>query len=321
MFGVRRMLLGLVGLSLLMVSAVVVFQGVTVGATRSRAVPQVARFVIRGSNGYLILVSANPKPPKPIISASRPSISLVATRGHEEVDYTTPATVTSTTIDASLGRLGAISVSFTPSGKVLRATRPKHCRMGRFAPVVAETRLGVFTGTIRFRGEHGYTVVHARQAKGGVGDSGGPIRPHEKITCRSVSSTEAPNQSEGSPPPKRVFLDVGTPRLAIGFLASPAPSGSPLSEAYSFKGFTSERRGKIRVSHSVSVLGPASDFDFNSSLTSASVTPPTPFTGTATFQRNTGGSTSWRGSLSARLPVRGAVRFAGPRFSGELANE
>jgi hypothetical protein len=308
-------------LALIAVSALLL-QSVAAGPTKSRLVPQEARFYLRGTNGYLIRVSAEPKPPqsKSVVTIGLPSVTLSAMHEHQEVVYETRAAATLTAIDASFGRLGTISVSFIPSGKVLRARRPKRCRMGRFLPAIAETRLGVFVGTISFHDEHGYTVVHAKRAKGGVGD--GPMRPHEKITRgRTISSTETPKPSEPQLP-RRVSLDVGSPHSARGVLVNPLPVGlsKTSTKEYSFEGFTNERRGRIRISHYVSVLGPASDFNFNSSLTSATVTPPAPFFGTASFQREAD-STSWAGSLSGPLPARGIVQLAGPRFSGELLTE
>lgn len=285
---------------------------------KSLPVPQVARFALRGTNGYRILITAEQKPPqsKSVVTFGLPSVTLLAMHGHEEVTYSTrQVSVTPTAVHASFGRFGAVSVRFIPSGKVLRARRPKSCLLGSDSSI-AETRLGSFVGTIRFRGEGDYTAVRANRAKGGVGDFDGPLGAHEKQRhCNSISSTEPRHRA-----PRRISLDATTKHAALGFMVSPVSpaEGQSPTTVYEFKGFANERRGRLQIARYVYALGPAADFTFNSSLSSATVTPPSPFSGTGTFQENSDDSTSWTGSLSAPLPARGIVHFAGPGFTSEL---
>jgi hypothetical protein len=51
---------------------------------------------------------------------------------------------------------------------------------------------------------------------------------------------------------------------------------------------------------------------------SASVDPPRPFTGSATFQQESSKNFSWTGDLSAELPGIGDVALAGPDFESAL---
>jgi hypothetical protein len=53
-------------------------------------------------------------------------------------------------------------------------------------------------------------------------------------------------------------------------------------------------------------------------ITSATLAPPAPFTGTATFQRTRGAKGSWMGTLAGDFPGRGEVTLAGPEFSVEV---
>jgi hypothetical protein len=76
--------------------------------------------------------------------------------------YSAPATVSETSIQASLGALGEIAVTFHPSGQE-RKVRSK-CG-GK--PVVFDS--GYYEGTIAFHGEEGYTSVDATKASGDLG--------------------------------------------------------------------------------------------------------------------------------------------------------
>jgi hypothetical protein len=235
----------------------------------------------------------------------------------QEVTYTTQRVGHSTTINASFGRFGAIAVRFIPSGKVLRA-EPPSCSGGSSSSVV-ETRLGTFVGTIRFRGEDGYTAAHVRRARGGVGDFNGPLREGQRIPCEPSLGEffGHPEEPDGA---GLVHLNADDRHRDISFGASPVSTGPPGSSAqtYSFQGLAIESRGPLTIARAIAALGPASDFAFDTSLSSATVTPPPPFTGSATFQRVPGGSPIWAGTLSGPLPGRGEVHLAGSGFTGEL---
>ena len=57
--------------------------------------------------------------------------------------------------------------------------------------------------------------------------------------------------------------------------------------------------------------GGSEDFLFDDALTTAKVTPPSPFTGSGSFLRNADGSTNWTGTLGVPLPGLGTVRLTG----------
>jgi hypothetical protein len=270
-----------------------------------------AEFTLRGSNGYRITVSSD--------LDVEPEVELTAERRGSTAQYTAPAKMTGNTLRASFGRLGRIAVRFRPNGRERHVRVRKKCMKDR--PPVVSSRLGSFEGTIRFRGERGYTEVSARHAPGGIGDPLANTR--KKMTCEFRES-EAERQRElesvsldGSPPHGRVAF---TAFRLFGNLLHRIWAGKPTSrkgDRYLFLVLTSERVGRISIFRYAASVGGSKDFLFDDALTTAEVTPPPPFAGRGSFHRNADGSTSWTGTLSVPLPGLGRVRLTGG--SSELA--
>jgi hypothetical protein len=279
-----------------------------------------SEFSLRGTNGYRITVSG-----EPTVTHRPQGIQLSAVQGDTSVEYFGHAEITPNSIRASFGRRGTISVRFRPSGKLRRVRLPKDCRKGR-APVV-KARLGNFVGTIRFRGEGGYTQVVAHSAQGGVGD---PLAiSSEESKCGTFTGEFFGHGNETTQELKAVILSASIPQKGVTFLATTealpltqkdSSAGTTGAEplACTFVALVAERAEQIGILRAVGVDGPTSDFTFDSSLTTATVTPPGPFIGTGNFRRRANGSTSWMGSLSVPMPGRGAVRLAGSNFKGAL---
>lgn len=81
---------------------------------------------------------------------------------------------------------------------------------------------------------------------------------------------------------------------------------------------TKERRGSVRIARAAfAISGRGRTFAFDRAVRSATVRPPKPFRGSATFQRNPDGTRSWSGSLGVSLPGA-AVELTGPTFKAEL---
>lgn len=267
-------------------------------------------FTLRGSNGYRITVSADPE-------GVDSSVQLTV-EGHSGVAlYIAPGHVTPNTIRARFGRLGRISVRFKPSGRQRHVKVRKKCFRDR--PPVVSSRLGNFVGTIRFRGERGYTRVSAHRAQGGIGD---PLaNTSKKHGCEfHESSAERKRELESvsleaSPPGGRVSFFAG--RL-FGSRPPLAPSGAaPGKDQYLFLAGEAEKTGQMRILRFAAALGGSETFVFDESLASATVSPPFPFTGSGSFLRNPDGSTSWTGTLAVSLPGLGSVQLTGGK--AELA--
>jgi hypothetical protein len=266
-----------------------------------------AEFTLPASNGYQITVSADPT------TGVHRFVHLTANGHGGSAEYNVNGTVTPTTIQADFGQLGKISVRFEPSGRQRNVRVPKKCMKQR--PPVVTSRLGKFVGTIRFRGERGYTRVSAHSALGGTGD---PLaNTPKKLQC-DFHESEAEREREL----ESVSLDGAPPRAGISFsafrlfgdiLASTASGKAmpPKGDRYLFLALAGEKVGKMSILRSSGALGTAKDFVFDNSLTSATVRPPSPFTGSGSFLRNADGSTSWTGDLAAPLPGLGTVSLTG----------
>lgn len=269
-----------------------------------------AEFTLRASNGYQITVSADPTTG---VRRFHRFVHLTA-KGHGgTAEYNVHGTVTPTTIKADFGHLGRVSVRFEPSGRERNVRVPKKCMKER--PRVVTSRLGKFVGTIKFRGERGYTRVSAHSAQGGTGD---PLaNTPKKLQCdfrESDAERERELESvslDGSPP--GVGISVSALRL-FGNFPNLIGSGKPLppkGDRYLFLVLASEKAGQMSILRTTGALGESQDFIFDNALTSATVRPPSPFTGSASFLRGADGSTSWTGTLAVSLPGLGTVGLTG----------
>lgn len=283
--------------------------------------PIMASFTLRGTNGYRISVSHTYGP-----HASRNSVTILVSRGNTLSQYSGNGKVSSNSIDASFGNLGYISVKFRQSGRVIRVPEAPRCELkGLFIPSTESARLGTFVGTFRFQGEGDYTEASGHRMKGGIGQWGALPRQHLNIVClHSIK--------QGKLEPDAVSLQALTPRntsnspKSESFIVIPRFTHNSISanhsrlkvDGYNVLGVTTEESDGLHIFRLAQARIPRSDFLFNGSLSSATISPPAPFSGTGSFQRKASGSTEWTGSLSASLPGIGAVSLAGPSFQSHL---
>lgn len=273
------------------------------------------QFSLRGSNGYRITVSGDPGGHGPA------DVEINIDNPTGGVFYLGHGTVSPRGMHATFGRVGKISVRFHPSGKERRVRVSKACLKNR--PPTVTAQLGTFVGTVRLHGENGYTSVVAHRAIGGLGD---PLAiSRGKLQCGWYPSTAERKEEEES-----VQLTAADKSSGVYFSASPLFRGSPQPGGATgrptsgkgkdlFLAIQGERREGLLVIRTAGAAAPSSAFSFDPALTSATVTPPPPFTGAATFERNADGSTSWTGSLGVSMPGLGLVSLTGPGYKSELA--
>lgn len=260
-----------------------------------------AEFHLFAPGGYRIQVSAIGR-----------FVSLGVSKGQAFTDYSTRGVVSSRRIEAHFADLGDISVRFRASGKASRVTLPSPpCRTAtRFT-----SRLGQFSGEIRFSGENDYLALDAQRAKGAVVNQ-------TTVKCRHA---KAPHHHRSvhhhrHPEPKTpALLATGhsSQRGAAKFFsieAAPEPNGKDIAFA-----LVSEKHAAVNVDHMAIGFFATSSFTFDTTLSSAQVSLPAPFSGSATFQRNPDGSTSWTGSLAASFPGAESVPLTGSEWTAQLA--
>jgi hypothetical protein len=255
-----------------------------------------ADFSLSAGNGYRIFVQR-----------FRDRISLTAVHGGKSfyagTTYTVPGKASTRRIDARFGKFGRVSVQL----KTKRIHRNKLEEQCTGKPETV--RYGTFVGTIRFRGEGGYTSVDAQRATG-RSSSG------EKVKCvfpnlRPGSGTAA-HASRQSPP--SLVASQGRGRVFV------VEDAGGKRHTRLFSAFSQEQRGRLTIFRSVFAEAPLSSFAFASDLSSATVQPPAPFEGEAGFLRTPTGPT-WSGTLSVDFPGRDDVRLSGPRFEASLTRD
>jgi hypothetical protein len=271
---------------------VVVSCGATlVSAASALAAPAVppGGFRLLASNGYSLTVASFHKP-----DTERGEVLVLAGTHGAAVLYFARATVTDTSIEADLGQVGKIDVDFVPSGEA-RAERSK-CG-GR--PVAVDS--GRYVGTVEFRGEQGYSEADATSARGDA-------KFTLSLACGEIRSEGVGGHSPGA------LLRAHGQTTQFHFEAR---KNSPTRVAR-FNATINERRGPLRITRGVAAeAGPAA-FDYDVAAGTATVSPPAPFDGEATYRRGPGRSTSWHGALTVDFPGRAGVRLATPGSHASL---
>jgi hypothetical protein len=254
---------------------------------------------LRGSNGYGISLSANGG-----------FVSLTAQGHHATVQYAARGAASKGKIKARFGSLGRVGLRFHPHGKARLFNEPAgNCRGGD-----SLIQPGVFVGKLDFEGEQGYTRIHANRVKGTVthtrrqvckhsgGDEGGK-GPLSSLKWTLLSATAEENK-------------VSFNAFKTELKSKPGVNGTSFSATI----IESIQRG-FAVFRSIEATAGLTAFSVVSShdrVDEATVTPPPPFSGSATYRRAVAKkSETWLGSLAGDFPGLGTVSLAGPEFCAE----
>lgn len=248
---------------------------------------------LRGTKGYAVSLFAS----------GSSSVDLTVTGHHATVQYTARGRATRRLVKARFGRFGRVSVHFHPSQKPHRVPQPGGNCEGRGELVEP----GVFVGTIRFDGEKHYTEVHASRARG-------KISYKAKEVCHEFDSR---GHSLGF-----LVLNAAEKNGGASFTAF-----KPLSKAFpdesSFMAMVAEFQRNLIITRSI--LGQSNGDAFatvmsHGKLIRATVEPPAPFSGSATYSKTSAvPSENWTGDLAVEFPGIGKVSLAGPEFCAESA--
>jgi hypothetical protein len=258
------------------------------------------KFQFTASNGYKITVAGYDA--TAVVTATRPGHS----RDRAWSTYLARGKVSPTAIDASFGALGHVHMRFHPSGGVRYGKRHKHC-IGADRNTIQP---GVFVGSVRFRGEDGYTSTKVHRVKGKV------VTPRF-LKCLD-SFFEEFERSRGKKPtvkkPKvtrlTAFMRSGLTAILFG-----------ASERGGKAGYLAEIEqtvGSLGVFRGVFVNASPATFAFDNALSFADVTPPPPFSGSGSFQRTPTGAKGWTGSLAVSFPGAPNVPLTDPHFKTQL---
>lgn len=254
---------------------------------------RIRQLTVKGTHGFRITITR---------IAGR--VELTASNGNTAAIYVVHSAKNPTDrIQATFPGLGEVSVRFDPSGRVHRAP-------GGFCgnrPGFGQS--GIFRGLIQFEGEQGFTQIN-------VGNAPGSVSGSFKEVCKGSRGSD-------SEVPRDYLLEEkarsqGGTTLFEAMKSSDA-SSPDLSARY-FASHWDRQYGMLSV-RVASAQADRDTFAIGGSLfrpESATLTPPSPFSGTASFRASPGTLAQWEGTLAVELPGVGSVPLTGSQFRPKL---
>jgi hypothetical protein len=240
----------------------------------------------------------------------RQNVDLFVSRRRQYAQYVVPAEITDSTIKAKFGSLGEIDYSFAPQGSA-----------NLECPGAGGSEVN-FTGTFNFTGENGYIHIDADHAAGTYS-----LFP-EPSTCGTQRAEGAATSPRAAPyqPYVGEGATLGATTLAKTtngsrrLRALTVSRGEATKETQtSVSGLLAELDHGVSILRGVTIMAPARAFEWDYAEGTATVSPPAPFSGTATFIRRADGWKAFTGSL--RMPILGIakpVSMAGGAFHATL---
>lgn len=251
---------------------------------------------LRGTHGY--------KAEGFVFSAGKVgAVTLFVGKGGEVATYTARGEGTENSVDIDLGRLGEINVETRLTG----ATETLHrgCNgKGKSITIPAYE----LVGTIDFRGEEGFTEVETTHT---------PllVEPLLQIVC-GAPSTEGTTGGSGVRGVLVAAKAIGGPSLTV--------QQNHLGAPVFYRAKMHEKEGPVQVSRTVRGHLGAGALRYDPSLSSASFSAASPFTGSARYVGSPPppeagpGRGGWLGSLKVDFPGHANVPVAGPGFKASI---
>ncbi|MEZ5077841.1 MAG: hypothetical protein R2725_10385 [Solirubrobacterales bacterium] len=281
---------------------------VVAGALAQGAAAKQMRFVVPSSVSALLSVKASDGY-RAELWAEGEEVTLLLRSSNTTVSYTTRGTFKEDRIRARFGKLGRISVKLEVRSS--KRSRPEKGCKGR-PGIKRRVRA---SGTIRFRGERGFTRIRSSRTSGFVSQT-------FKSVCTLPSEggeDEEPLEATG------VIASPGSGALGPTFTAIEFGLGGGRSTPTAFVAGLGELQGRMLV-YRQAIAASKKDGGIElspvgESPATATVRPPAPFSGSATLVQSQGEDAAWTGNLSVELPGRGKVRLAGPSFEANFCRE
>jgi hypothetical protein len=262
-----------------------------------------AKLSIRSSNGYLLTIGGSGKDVRLAVTSKRTAALYTATAGR----------VTGGSIRAWFGHLGLVDVTFFP--RRLRSDRPRHRKsFCSYSPPRREYTDGIFLGTIRFRGEGGYTKVSSTHAFGRVA-------PLPRSLCGLVGPAHPFDTVESSPGWPTALGALAFVRGGLAVFRAGRPSSDQFARGFNhlgrfrvpklgradvgYEAFAIGSEGKLAVIRLAAARGGPGSYDFGESPRNLEVSPPSPFSGVGRYRSCA--DQRWSGSLAVALPGAGRV--------------
>lgn len=280
-------------------TALIVGAGVLLAAPAAVAKPGYVTFpaeresqaTVKGSNGFEITVAS-----------TAGWVELTARKGGASAIYVVRRKGHGRGIQARFPGLGRVSLRFQPRGKPKRES-------GFCGGRGSVQQPGLFRGIVRFRGEQGFTRVAASRARG-----------HFYRAFREVCRESGAGRSEPTPGYSLTAL-ASSPGRTIGFYAFRSTYEWPIRNEATYIASTFERRRGALILRNASASTRPGGLMLGGDVLrpdSATVAPPSPFSGAASFHGSPGAPGEWEGTLAADLPGAGTVQLTGSSFESRL---
>ena len=225
--------------------------------------------------------------------------TMIINRGPRVAYYSTPATVTAQRVTARFGGLGELDYRFAAK------------RNGSIGCIGAEEGEAVFEGTFDFTGENDYVHIEADHAEGSFQIYPEPKNCPQKRLARRVVPYHPSYSDEGATLHARAGSRAkGGMREVIAL-----DNGRHGPHKVAFYATLAEEREGMTVARGMQLTAESGAFRWNLGKGTATLRPPAPFTGSATFARHGhDGHGTWKGSLG--MPILGgeSVKLAGGEF-------
>lgn len=246
---------------------------------------------VRGSHGYRLR-----------IDAFSSNVDVTATKGNSSVHYVARrGRLREDRIRARLPGVGWVFLRFHETNR--HHEDPAAICKGEGSL----TRRGFFTGSVRIHGERGYTRVESHRVRGKI------LREGREV-CRSRPTARASSSAE-----ETLFANVERGDGVLSFYADKWPPERGGFNALFFNGTLTRLRGTLVIANSnYGFTEDTSTFAVAKPPRSATIDPPAPLSGSATFTQEGPDTFSWLGDLEVELPGIGPVALAGPNFSATL---
>lgn len=265
---------------------------------------------LRGTHGFrLDLFTFGP------LGAFLSATGQASRNGSLIVNYSSFARHRRSTFDAGelnvrIGRLGHFRGRFVPTSTESVDLDPE-CKGN---PSTIEK--GFFVGSFDFRGERGYTVVHSHRARGTVTrQAAGVCKVSPGLWHESKREIREEKERERN----EFHLVAGNEGASVLFQARREEATKDEPPQTTFQASINGKRvGDVSVSYGAFIFGFEGDAAANfqtpnlaEPLAEATVTPPAPFSGSATFHLDDPKTASWTGDLALETPGLGKVPLTG----------
>jgi hypothetical protein len=222
-------------------------------------------------------------------------------------------------IKARIGSLGRIDMRFVPEWTKKAKPGSTQCA-GR----ELTTEIGHYVGSISFHGDGGYTRAQAHRVAGTIETEAiGKCPPQKQVKASQREEAETVDKLEEEEQTKRAeeLNEIQVEAKARGgkvvFTATriEAAAGGQKGSSVNFLAIGQRERGPMREVSLVGLIeAKGSSFrvpDLQNPTNEATVSPSSPFSGSATFRGDLPQSGSWTGDLKVELPGFGTVPLTG----------